>query len=231
MDFATTGNIIEPRRRSLDSIAIQKSQGTRLSETAPWDSYDDELGCRMSPELAAQVAAYSEKRYADSKTDNQTKETLAELEENNRDNSKQYQWLTPEEYSDYEARIGIVISHEQFITLLRKHGIVCHYRQHAHPDKAVLWVSRDTFSEPEVAAWVQIGQMPELSLMNFDKYGVPLAEKRRGWRTVLLQMILKGLITEEKANKIFGRPRQDSAFDRYNLTLKSFRDAGSRLGE
>jgi len=210
---------------------IQKSQGTRLSETAPWDSYDNELGCNMSPELAAQVAEYAEKRYTDSKVDGQTQERLAQLEEQNRDNAKQYQWLTPEEYADYEARIGIVINHEQFITLLRKHGLTCHYKQHPHPDKAVLWVSKDAFTSPEVAAWVQIGQMPELSLMNFDKYGSPLAEKRRGWRTVLLQMILKGLITEEKANKIFGRPRQDEAFARYNSILKAFRDAGNRLGE
>jgi predicted molibdopterin-dependent oxidoreductase YjgC len=66
--------------------------------------------------------------------------------------------------------------------------------------------------------------------MNFDDHGVPLAERRRGWRTVLLQAILKGVITEEKANKEFGKPRQDAAFDRYNGLLKAFRDAGSSLG-
>ena len=41
---------------------IQKAQGTRLSETSPWDSYENELtGQKMSPELAAQVADYAQK--------------------------------------------------------------------------------------------------------------------------------------------------------------------------
>jgi hypothetical protein len=73
--------------------------------------------------------------------------------------------------------------------------------------------------------------MPELSMMNFDDHGAPLAERRRGWRTVLLQLLLSGFITEEAVDKEFGKPRQDAAFDRYNGLLKAFRDAGSSLGE
>jgi hypothetical protein len=51
---------------------IQKSQGTRLSETAPWESYDSELGVPMSPELAVEVAEYAQKRYQDAPISSET---------------------------------------------------------------------------------------------------------------------------------------------------------------
>jgi len=211
---------------------IQKTQGTRLSETAPWETYDSELsGPKMSPELAAQVAAYAEKRYQDAPVSSEAQEVLAENREINQEIAKQYQWLDPKDYADVEARIGKVMTHAEFITKLRQAGVTCFYRQHPHPDKATLLYIPNGFGDPEVACWAQLGQMPELSIMNFDQYGAPLAERRRGWRTCLLQIILKGIITEETANRIFGNPRNDAAFARYNSTLQAFRNAGSRLSE
>jgi hypothetical protein len=65
--------------------------------------------------------------------------------------------------------------------------------------------------------------------MNFDSQGIPLAEKFRGWRTGLLQLILKSAITERKADEIFGTPKKIAAFHRYNSTLQGFRNAGSSL--
>lgn len=210
---------------------IQASQGTRLSEVAPWESYDSELtGQKMSPELAAQVAEYATKRYQDAPVSSQTQELLAENQEINEDVAKQYQWLNPDDYADVEARIGKVMSHSEFINRLRKAGVTCFYRQHVHGDKATLIVSKGN-NPLEVACWVQLGQMPELSIMNFDQYGAPLAERRRGWRTCLLQIILKGILTEEKANEVFGRPGQTKAYKNYNSLLQSFRNAGSSLGE
>ena len=211
---------------------IQQSQGTRLSETAPWESYDTELnGPKMSPELAAQVASYAQNHYVDAPVSSQTQEVLAESREINEEIAEQYQWLHPGDYADTEARIGKVMTHAEFITKLRQAGVPCYYREHPHPDKLTLLWQPNGVEELEVACWVQFGQMPELSIMNFDAYGAPLAERRRGWRTPLLQLILKGIITEEKANETFGKPRNDKAFDRYNSTLHAFRNAGSRLAD
>ena len=62
---------------------IQATQGTRLSSENPWDSYSTEMnGPAMSPELAAQVAAYAATRN-DGKTSSQTQEILAENREIN----------------------------------------------------------------------------------------------------------------------------------------------------
>ena len=210
---------------------VLKTQGTRLSDVSPWDSYDSELaGTPMTPELAAQVADYATKYHQDAKVSAQAQEVLAENREINSDIAAQYQWLKPEDYADVEARIGTVMSHAEFITKLRKAGVSCEYRQHPHADKATLLWSKDGFTNREVACWVQIGQMPELSIMNFDAYGAPLAERRRGWRTCLLQIILKGILTEAKANEVFGHPKVTKAFDKYNATLQAFRNAGNSLG-
>lgn len=43
----------------------------------------------------------------------------------------------------------------------------------------------------------------EWSVMRFDEYNVPTAEKFRGWRTTLLNMIIKGVLTEEQAHRAF----------------------------
>ena len=67
--------------------------------------------------------------------------------------------------------------------------------------------------------------------MNFDDHGVPLDEAFRGWRTGLLQLILKSVITEKQAIEIFGRPKATRSFHRYNALLQNFRNAGSRLEE
>lgn len=211
---------------------IQQAQGTRLSETAPWESYEKELvGRQVTPELAAQIADYANKRHQDAPVSSQAQEVLAENQEINEDIAKQYQWINPTDYADVEARIGKVMPHSEFITKLRQAGVSCHYRQHPHPDKATLLYTKNGVAEPEVACWVQMGQMPELSIMNFDPHGAPLAERRRGWRTCLLQIILKGILTEEKADEVFGKPGQGKAFDRYNSMLQAYRNAGSQLSE
>lgn len=208
------------------------TQGTRLSETNPWDSYAAEMDTKMSKELASAVAEYAERSYEAGETSNQTQEELHYQKEVNNELSEQYQWIKPEEYDDIDQRIGRVMHSSTFINELRKAGIACWYTEHPQPQKVTLLVSRQQGTlPPEVACWVQSGFMPELSIMRFDEHGVPLDERRRGWRTCLLQMILKGIISEEKAKEIFGQPRQTDAFVRYNSTLQSFRNAGSSLGE
>jgi hypothetical protein len=181
----------------------------------------------MSPELEAAVDEYAERRYEDGESSNQNKEELHRQRENNQEIAKEYQWLSEEEYKDHGPRIGKLMSHADLITKLRKAGIRCHYRQHLHDDKATLYVIHQ--GEEKFAAWVQInGLMPEYEFVNFDDKGVVVNTRRRGWRTVLLQMILKGFITEELAQKVFG-PAQGPASNRYNATLYAIRNREAKV--
>jgi hypothetical protein len=200
---------------------IQKSQGTRLDSRAPWETYD--LQDEMTPELAAAVAEYSTHRHDDSS--NQAKEELAKQKEYSNEVAKEYQWCTPEEYKEIQMRFGRIMNHAELITKLRDE---CHlkvyYQDHPHPDKLVLLYSDSLgMKKPEMACWVQNGYMPEYTVMGFDDHGAPLAEKYRGWRTVLLQLILKNILTEELAHKVFG-PALLPCAERYNTILHSHRN-------
>jgi len=210
--------------------APQTISGTFTEDINPWDAYAAEMIEKLDPNLEAAIAAYAENMYEEDQTSAQNKEELHRQQEINQEIAKEYQWLTPEEYADAEARVGTIMNHAEFIGLLRKAGVICYYRAHVHADKVTLLYTKNPGSEAlEVGCWVTYGYMPELSMMNFDHQGAPTNERRRGWRTCLLQLILKGVITEEQANKIFGRPDVTEQFHRYNSTLQAFRNNGNSL--
>ena len=64
---------------------------------------------------------------------------------------------------------------------------------------------------------------PEWTVMHFNQWNVPVAEKYRGWRTALLQMILKNIITEEEVDRAFGPVVLNPASELYRQQLQSHR--------
>ena len=198
------------------------TQGTRLSEKAPWETYSDSLETKISPKLEKEIQEYSQHRHV--KTSFETEDEYYKQKEVNDELAKQYQWLRPEDYENFEARIGRIINHAELINKLRKAGLKCWYVEHPHPDKLTLLVQKKEYLGLEVGCWVTYGYMPELSIMRFDEHGVPINEKYRGYRTVLMQLLLHGMITEEKINKYFPVPRQDKEFKRYNNFMYDMRN-------
>lgn len=192
-------------------------------------SYDEELTPDEDPDMLAAMAEYAS-RVSEAEASSQTKEELARLKEASAEQAKQYQWLTPEEYANEGDRIGHVMHSTVFLHKLKQAGVNCWYRNHPQPGKVTLIVQHQN-EEPKVGCWCQLGFCPELSVMRFDDHGVPLAEKYRGWRTCLLQLILHGVISETKAIEVFGKPSTAPAFHRYNATLQQFRNQGSRLAD
>jgi hypothetical protein len=197
-------------------------QGTRLDETPPWESYGKELTENMPKDLAQGVEDYS-KRIQDTKPSNQNLEELARQREMSKNMVKKYQFLTPEEYGDLEPRIGRVMHSAVFISKLRTEcHLDCWYVQHPHPDKAILVVNRRG-NVREVACWVQQGFMIEYEMVRFDRNDLPIDSKRRGWRTCLLQMIQKHMLTEDQVNRVFGKATGPVS-KRYNSTIYDLRN-------
>lgn len=65
---------------------------------------------------------------------------------------------------------------------------------------------------------LQVPLGPEWSVMRFDEYGVVTNEKYHGWRTALLSLITKGVITKDEAHRAFGKPKGEaSGFYRQQL--------------
>lgn len=201
---------------------MQKLQGTRNSDVPPWMSYAASLEEKLDPQLEDAIKRYEENRYESTSSQNQ--EELARQKELNAEIAKQYQFLHPEEYQDEGPRIGKIMHSSVFINKLRKEcNLECWYRQHPQPRKITLIVRRKEGLDPEVACWAQEGFMPEYSIVRFDEHNVPLDEKFRGWRTCLLQIIIKGIVSEEKAHAVFGKA-YGPVSNRYNSTLYGFRN-------
>ena len=206
-----------PTPHAGDPVVAQRSKLT----------YDEALTPEQDPALLEAMAEYAS-RVSDAEGSSQTKDELARLKQGADEAASEYQWLSPAEYKNEGDRIGRIMHSVIFLNELRKAGVKCWYRDHPQAGKVTLIVQRQELPA-EVGCWCQLGFAPELSIMRFDEHGVPLAEKYRGWRTPLLQLILKGIITEKKAIEVFGKVPVTPAFARYNATLQNFRNAGSRL--
>ena len=209
---------------ALTADEIAAVQGTRKQEAQPWETYDESFNERLGASLEAAIEEYSKVDRVESK-DSQTLETLAEQKEMADAASREYQFVTPDEYEDRGARIGRIIHSSHFIEILQQNcGLTCWYRNHPEPRKITLVVDRTHgITDPETACWVQEGFMPEFSMMQFDDHGVPISEEFRGWRTCLLQLILKKMLTEPIATAVFGEATGPAAA-KYNAYLYGFRN-------
>jgi hypothetical protein len=65
--------------------------------------------------------------------------------------------------------------------------------------------------------------MAEYSIMRFDEHHVPLDERMRGWRTCLMQLYLKEILSEETINRVFGAA-EGPVSDRYNSLFYEVRN-------
>lgn len=224
---AAAPKLVEPTAAELEELKQRQLNGSVKSTW--WEDYDKELTPDQDPALLEAMAEYAT-RVSDAEASSETKEELARLREASEEAAKEYQWLSPEEYAREGDRIGRIMHSIVFLNKLQQAGVKCWFRTHPQAGKVTLVVQRKGL-EPEVGCWCQLGFAPELSVMRFDEHGVPLAEKYRGWRTCLLQLILKGVISEKKADEIFGKPKTTPAFHRYNRTLQVFRNQGNRLDD
>ena len=124
---------------------VAKTQGTRNSTDAPWDTYMTEPN--LTPEMEAAVAEYATHTHDDSS--NQTKEELQRWQEGNREVSKEYQFVSPDEYNNVAERMGRILHSSEFINILRdKVGLKCWYRQHPHADKITLLIQKGLGTQP-----------------------------------------------------------------------------------
>lgn len=201
--------------------------GTELSDTAPWESYDRTMDPTRgwSPQLKAQVAEYSKRRH--------DKVNSAGLEEVMRQNElsttavKEYRFFRQFEdrLGDEKQRRGELMFCLDFAEKLNT--ILPAYLS----GKVINGLSGLYVFMPDVKGghWhyvcgVQASMMNEYSVVWFDSHGLPLNEKKRGWRTVLLRLITGGFISEEDADRVFGPPFSGPISRRHREQLYYFRN-------
>lgn len=192
-----------------------------MSNLPPWMTYAAEMSVKTDKELELAVEEYAQKRHA--KTSSQNLEELERQKELNNDIAREYQWDKQWELADERMRKGQLMHSSELLMKLREEcGLRCWYNSKpAYGFIGLRAIKRDG-NAPEFVCGVQLGYMPEFSVMRFDSHGVPTREKYRGWRTVLLRLIIGGFITEESAERVFGEA-SGAASRRYNSTLFAVR--------
>lgn len=208
----------------------RKLMGTQASDVAPWQSYTagDPLA-GLTADQRAEITEYSKKHHGSTSTQNV--EELARQKELSAEFVKEYKMYRQEELQDTPERVGRIMHCLDFLKLLetiRPAYLSANIRKGLtglgvyHPMEVTV------NGEKTMQAWhyvcaVQVGYMHEYSSMWFDSRGLPLNEKWRGWRTVLLRLIQLGHVTEEQALAVFGEPSPGGA-RRYKEQLYCWRN-------
>lgn len=140
------------------------------------------------------------------------------VKEQNQLGVKSQQWEDQAAFKNDEARVGRTMPHSDLITKLQRLipdlyvtagniiGDLAFYQVAGSPQKK--W-GDNSF---RYLFYCPTGVLPEFSQYEFDARDIPVREKKRGWRTVLLRLIKSGLLTEEVCNKEFGFARGEAAY-------------------
>jgi len=206
---------------------IKIGLGTELNDEAPWSSYDKEMdpSRRWTPEMKAAVEAYSKKRHE--KAHSAGLEEVMRQRELSTDYVKEYKFFRQfeDKLTDEKERRGELMFCLDFVEKLNT--ILPAYLS----SKIVKGMSGLYVLTPDVKGghWhyvcgVQASMMNEYSVIYLDAHGLPLNEKKRGWRTVLLRLIQGSFIQEDDAHKVFGEPFSGPISRRYREQLWYFRN-------
>jgi hypothetical protein len=153
------------------------------------------------------------------------KEDFASHRENSEKMASGYKWADQKMLTDKAARQINGISTRDFIEKLRRNGIKCAVfdNQFVGPGgipTVGLWcVPPNRTNKIRPVCYLDVPMMWEWSVLKLDAYGIPAGEGSRGWRTVAVQLVEKGIITEQQCHKIFPPPPPNQLSARYYRSL------------
>lgn len=179
--------------RSRGAVEILDGEGSGFVE--------EPLAQELPEDLATEIAEI-EARQHDAKPIQQHIEAAAELRSSNLEAVRDFRWLEQEELATY--RPGRILHRNTFLELVRRIRPDAFYNDYSQLGLRGLNVLED--NQPTFVLSVQDGQMLEWSQMRLDDHHIPTNEIYRGWRTVLLELIIKGLASEDQVRKVFGDP-------------------------
>lgn len=204
-------------------VSIPISDNRQRSATVGNDWESEIKGKGLNEAQAAYIASLPR----DESKNNQTKELLAELYEENADTASNGRLPYREIMRRNEAaRKGKVMHHLTFLKKLRKLGIQCWYNSTPWEGIIGLRAIRPGFERQglQFICGVKLGLTTEYDIFHYDRYGVELNKKFIGWRSVIIQLIAKGIITESQAHSIFGIPGVNEASAIYRRELHNIRN-------
>lgn len=122
------------------------------------------------------------------------------------------------------ARKVNAIATRDFIAKLRRAGVKCFTVDNNWYNTVALWAVKPGTDRLEYICYLQIPAMYEWSVLRVDRHGLPAGEDYRGWRTVLVQLVTKQILTETQVHRIFGRPTDSEVSMIYRESLYFIRN-------
>jgi hypothetical protein len=148
------------------------------------------------------------------------KESFAQEKEISDTMAKAYQIEDQDILANPEGRKVNATPTRDFIKKLRDNGVKCFTIDNGYPPQTVaLWAIRPGTDEAVYVCYLQVPAMYEWSVLKLDRHNVPSGEDFRGWRTVLSQLIIKDILSEELVHQIFGKPVLNKISRVYRRTL------------
>ena len=118
------------------------------------------------------------------------------------------------------------MSTDAFVAKLRSNGIKCFTVYNGLKGTVGLWcIPPKQIARARYVCYLQIPAMYEWSVLRLDRHNIPNGEKFRGWRTAVMELMKKEILTEYQAHKIFGHPSGNKTFRRYQRSLWELRNA------
>lgn len=113
-------------------------------------------------------------------------------------------------FTDEAARMINPLGCKELLNKLRENGLRCCIQANPNSPKNTAGLhaiqpGRDQLGL-QLVTTVQIPGMYEWSVLREDAHGLPAGEKYIGWRNVAAALVTKGFWSEEKVEKVFGRP-------------------------
>jgi hypothetical protein len=155
---------------------------------------------------------------------NFVKESFQAAKEESDSQVSGYRMENQELLMNARARKVNAIGTRDFIAKLRRNGVKCFTIDNNWYNTVALWAVIPGTDRVEYICYCQTPAQYEWSVLRVDRHGLPAGEDFRGWRTVLVQLITKGILTEAKAHQIFGRPTDGEVSMIYRESLYFIRN-------
>ena len=165
---------------------------------------DDPLVCELDPETEKRLAE-AEDRARNAKQNPGIQEEAQRIHQLNEDAVRKFRFRHQEDYDEKLWTPGRILWMGRFLNLLQKIRPAFFYAEISYLGLRGLGIVED--GKPKYTGMsVQNGNMAEWSLLAVDAHGLPVRERYRGWRTVLLGLIRAEFITEAQCDQVFGKP-------------------------
>lgn len=147
-------------------------------------------------------------------------EAFAQEKQISDDMAVQYRWDDQDILSDAKSRMVNPMHVIEFVQKLETNGVKCEVRYCGMPQTIGLWCQpQNTTSKFRYVCYLQVPAMYEWSVMRLNRHNIPDGEDYRGWRTAVVQLVKKDVLSEREAHRIFGVPSPNERSSRYFRSL------------